>query len=175
MAAKVINCDMATAAAAAVNGEGDMENEAPAWLKSDKSVFSKPAKIVDNLQCLEEQRANSNDTAEDNASSPINDLDTSTLADLFTSWAKSLGCAICLNRVREPVALSCLHSFCKHCVEMLLITNKNGQDKDNKTSKLTCPTCRQVSLIKRKDGVNQLTRNWFIDDFYEKVCVLMSG
>ena len=45
-----------------------------------------------------------------------------TLADLLTSWVQSFACAICLERVRDPVALSCLHSFCRSCIVMLLNT-----------------------------------------------------
>ena len=41
--------------------------------------------------------------------------------------------------------------------------------------KVGCPTCRKITLIKRKDGVYQLTKNWFIEENIDKVMCVVSG
>uniref|UniRef100_A0A3B4BJA6 RING-type E3 ubiquitin transferase n=1 Tax=Periophthalmus magnuspinnatus TaxID=409849 RepID=A0A3B4BJA6_9GOBI len=46
-----------------------------------------------------------------------------------------LTCPICLEPLKEPVSLSCHHSFCQTCL------NKTWNTRPNKT----CPMCRRRS------------------------------
>ena len=47
---------------------------------------------------------------------------------------EDLACAICLDCLKAPKLLPCLHTYCKACLEGLLRKSKNGQ--------ITCPQCR---------------------------------
>ena len=53
-----------------------------------------------------------------------------------------LKCSICLDVYTDPHVLVCLHTFCKPCIDQLETSNC-----------VTCPDCREVSLMKnvRKD------------------------
>ena len=47
---------------------------------------------------------------------------------------EDLACAICLDRLKEPKLLPCLHTHCKACLEGLLRKSKN--------ERIICPQCR---------------------------------
>ncbi len=46
-----------------------------------------------------------------------------------------LECTICLQPYANPKLLPCFHVFCKHCLEQIVLYNRDGPS-------LTCPTCR---------------------------------
>ncbi|KAK3089381.1 hypothetical protein FSP39_003159 [Pinctada imbricata] len=77
----------------------------------------------------------------------------STLTDDF------LTCNICLEIYREPKILSCLHSFCRTCLE-------NHLDKSKSKKNLTCPLCREITLLK-PDRVEGLKNNFFIQNLID--------
>ncbi|XP_057304231.1 E3 ubiquitin-protein ligase RNF168-like [Hydractinia symbiolongicarpus] len=54
-----------------------------------------------------------------------------------------LTCSICLQRLRHPKTLSCEHSFCQRCLQLIFRKSK-GQ--------LVCPSCRT-----KQDQITQLT------------------
>eukprot|EP01096_Ripella_sp_DP13-Kostka_P013771 TRINITY_DN6039_c0_g3_i2.p1 TRINITY_DN6039_c0_g3~~TRINITY_DN6039_c0_g3_i2.p1 ORF type:complete len:194 (-),score=75.44 TRINITY_DN6039_c0_g3_i2:47-628(-) len=56
---------------------------------------------------------------------------------------EELSCAVCLEIVREPRALNCLHSFCTTCINDCL---RKGQRM------MQCPLCMQQSLLKNPDA-----------------------
>ena len=47
-----------------------------------------------------------------------------------------LECSICLKKFKEPKLLPCFHTFCKPCLERLVVQGPEGQS-------LTCPNCEQ--------------------------------
>ena len=51
-----------------------------------------------------------------------------------------LECSVCLDTLTDPKLLPCFHSFCKKCLERLVV-----QDHDGHT--LCCPTCRRTTLL----------------------------
>ncbi|XP_035681569.1 tripartite motif-containing protein 3-like [Branchiostoma floridae] len=64
-----------------------------------------------------------------------------------------LVCHECLEDLKQPKMLPCLHTFCQPCLERLLATEPVG--------KLDCPTCRQdVPLT--ENGVQGLKSNFLV-------------
>ena len=67
-------------------------------------------------------------------------------------------CGVCEKLINEPKILSCLHSFCKACVDNLATQDK-GNDGEGK--KLNCPTCRSTTTLKPGENVAGLPDNEF--------------
>lgn len=59
-------------------------------------------------------------------------------------------CNICLDKLKSPRALPCLHSFCEVCLQQHVRITQNTIDKSK--SHFPCPTCRSLSKLP-KDGV----------------------
>ena len=51
---------------------------------------------------------------------------------------KHLECGICLGKFEEPKMLRCQHSYCKKCLERLVIRRK-----------IKCPECREETEVSR--------------------------
>ena len=52
--------------------------------------------------------------------------------------AKLVQCAVCLETMVKPQLLSCLHSFCKACLDLIA----------RKRKKVVCPYCKTATLQK---------------------------
>lgn len=50
--------------------------------------------------------------------------------------AKTLECAVCLDTFDDPRMLRCQHSYCKKCLEKIVVREGN-------VLKVTCPECRE--------------------------------
>lgn len=61
-----------------------------------------------------------------------------------------LQCNICLDRLKSPRALPCLHSFCETCLQQHVKISHNSKGRTN--SQFMCPTCRTPTNI-TKQGV----------------------
>lgn len=61
-----------------------------------------------------------------------------------------LECAICLQSYTDPKLLSCFHTFCRHCLEGLVV-----EDQGTPVAVVTCPKCRQSTPVPR-DGIGTL-------------------
>ena len=70
-----------------------------------------------------------------------------------------LECSVCLDTYTDAKLLPCFHSFCKKCLERLVV-----QDHDGHT--LTCPNCRQTTLLPPA-GVSGLQTNFHVDHLFE--------
>uniref|UniRef100_A0A8C8S7P9 RING-type E3 ubiquitin transferase n=1 Tax=Pelusios castaneus TaxID=367368 RepID=A0A8C8S7P9_9SAUR len=81
--------------------------------------------------------------------------DTPSLSDAIT--ADFLTCPICLERLRQPKILSCLHTYCQGCLEGLL---------DDRPA-LRCPECREE--VPLPQGVAGLKTNFFVNGLLELV------
>ena len=70
-----------------------------------------------------------------------------------------LECSICLDTYTNPKLLPCFHTFCKKCLERLVV-----QDHDGHT--LCCPNCRQTTLLP-PTGVSGLQTAFLINHLFE--------
>ena len=70
-----------------------------------------------------------------------------------------LECAICLQPYTDPKLLPCFHVFCKHCLERLVV-----QDRDGPT--VTCPKCRQPTPVP-PNGITGLQSAFHVHDLFE--------
>ncbi|KAI3387424.1 hypothetical protein SNEBB_000955 [Seison nebaliae] len=86
-----------------------------------------------------------------------------------------LTCKICLERYKDPKALSCLHSFCGVCILEHLQNGiySNSRKSFNSSYKFggkdfSCPLCRQKTKIPLS-GVNALPDNFVIKNLTEMI------
>ena len=70
-----------------------------------------------------------------------------------------VSCAVCLENYTEPKVLTCLHVFCKKCLERLVV-----QDAANRI--VCCPNCRGTTRLPQ-DGVSQLQSAFYIHHLFE--------
>ena len=70
-----------------------------------------------------------------------------------------LECSICLDTLTDAKLLPCFHSFCKKCLERLVV-----QDRDGHT--LCCPTCRRTTLLP-PTGVSGLQTDFRAEGLFE--------
>ena len=77
-----------------------------------------------------------------------------------TNIEELLTCSLCLELFREPKTLTCLHSFCKECL------NEMTKAADHEHDSLPCPLCRDETAIP-KNGVEGLPTNFFIKNLLE--------
>nr|XP_025037860.1 E3 ubiquitin-protein ligase TRIM56 [Pelodiscus sinensis] len=81
--------------------------------------------------------------------------DAPSLSDAITT--DFLTCPICLERLRRPKILPCLHTYCQGCLEGLL-----GEGPG-----LRCPECRED--VPLPQGVDSLKSNFFVTGLLELV------
>ena len=70
-----------------------------------------------------------------------------------------LECAICLQPYTDPKLLPCFHVYCKHCLERLVV-----QDRDGPT--VTCPKCRRLTPVP-PNGITGLQSAFHMHDLFE--------
>ncbi|XP_071804622.1 uncharacterized protein [Asterias amurensis] len=63
-----------------------------------------------------------------------------------------LECPICSGRFEQPKLLECSHSFCLECLQQL-------RQNSPSTTRLSCPVCRQETLI-NENGIDDLKTNF---------------
>lgn len=72
-----------------------------------------------------------------------------------------LQCKICLDQLKEPKSLPCLHTFCKTCLD-------NHLDYHIESLQFHCPVCRGVIFIPR-DGVDGFPDSFFVSNLTDIV------
>ena len=70
-----------------------------------------------------------------------------------------LECAICLQPYTDPKLLPCFHVYCKHCLERLVV-----QDRDGPT--VACPKCRRPTPVP-PNGITGLQSDFHIHNLFE--------
>ena len=72
---------------------------------------------------------------------------------------KFLQCPVCLEQLRDPRSLPCLHRYCSNCLETLIIQRQRT---------ISCPECRTEYNIP-SDGVNGFKKDFHIQNIIEFV------
>ena len=67
-----------------------------------------------------------------------------------------LQCSICLDIYDDPKYLTCLHSFCKKCIDETMQFNHGG------SARIVCPECKEVTLIGLYQTTHDLHANFQI-------------
>ncbi|OWF49734.1 uncharacterized protein LOC110451322 [Mizuhopecten yessoensis] len=62
-----------------------------------------------------------------------------------------LECPICLEQMRSPKSLPCLHSFCEECLSTYIVTDLSGEMAA--VTSFPCPVCRKItSPVNHSEG-----------------------
>ena len=72
-----------------------------------------------------------------------------------------LTCAICLDDLKNPKLLQCFHVYCKDCLQRLVVQDQQGQ------LSLSCPTCRQSTVLPQSTGVSGLQSAFHVHHLLE--------
>ena len=67
-----------------------------------------------------------------------------TLTEKLDLLEKKIKCAICLETYCDPKALSCLHVYCRGCIQQLLMQQQKDQE-------VKCPQCHGVVAVADND------------------------
>lgn len=78
-------------------------------------------------------------------------------------WDNDLICPVCLNFFTSPVVLSCMHSYCRTCVQALV--RMAGKKI------IPCPICRKTTYI---ISIDRLPKNWYLEEVNEKVGLMLA-
>ena len=70
-----------------------------------------------------------------------------------------LECSVCLDTYTDAKLLLCFHSFCKKCLERLVVQDQNGHT-------LTCPNCHRTTPLPPA-GVSGLQTDFHIEHLFE--------
>ena len=77
-----------------------------------------------------------------------------------------LTCPICLDFYTDPVALYCMHSFCRDCLLEHLRTSSPSLTKDEDKIQVPCPNCKKVFPMSIS-GIRGKQRNFQLQSIVE--------
>ena len=81
-----------------------------------------------------------------------------------------LECSVCMETLTQPRTLSCYHSFCKHCLEKYVASQrKEAVEARAKVPEIfECPLCRTEFSVKEGENIgDKMPANHFINNLLE--------
>ncbi|XP_072032636.1 probable E3 ubiquitin-protein ligase MID2 [Amphiura filiformis] len=82
------------------------------------------------------------------------------------SLKSNLTCPICLDLYNDPVALYCMHSFCRQCLLETVRNRAPSRTSDDTRIRVPCPNCKREFPLS-KDGVRGMQRNFQLQSIVE--------
>ena len=70
---------------------------------------------------------------------------------------RSSTCGVCLEQIEDPRLLDCLHSFCRRCVDQLVLASSSTDERSGRRT-VRCPLCRSVCPIP-EEGAEGLVKD----------------
>ena len=82
-----------------------------------------------------------------------------------------LECCLCTGTLTKPQTLSCFHSFCHHCLEKFVATQREEavEAKTEIPEIFKCPICRTEFPVKGNESVENIPSNYFINDMLASI------
>ena len=82
-----------------------------------------------------------------------------------------LECCLCTGTLTKPQTLSCFHSFCHHCLEKFVATQRQEavEAKTEIPEIFKCPICRTEFPVKGNESVENIPSNYFINDMLASI------
>ena len=86
-----------------------------------------------------------------------------------------LTCTICLETLKVPKYLPCLHTFCEKCIHTYITSS----EKEDKSTGFKCPICRRLVSFEEKEGnpetwSKQLPGNHFVLSLLNRNAIIKS-
>ena len=83
---------------------------------------------------------------------------------LLNNLHEELSCSVCMSKYIDPKQLTCLHSFCLHCL--------NGiQRTSGRRDKIPCPECREEVNVPDNGNLNALPTNFRINSLLDVLAI----
>ena len=87
-----------------------------------------------------------------------------TLTETLELQKKQVQCPICLETYCDPKVLTCLHAYCRECIQQLLLQEQRDQEVE-------CPQCHSVVTVAGNDP-SSLPTVFFINRLIEECRIL---
>lgn len=78
----------------------------------------------------------------------------------------NLKCSICLELYNDPVALPCMHSFCRECLMEHVCSKSRSFLKDDAKVQTPCPNCKKLYPLS-KNIIRGMQRNFQLQSIVE--------
>lgn len=88
-------------------------------------------------------------------------MDIKTLLD---NLHEEVSCSVCMSTFTDPKQLSCLHSFCLHCL-------KKWHRQSARQDTIQCPECRVPSKVPESGDLNDLPTSFYLNGMIDALSI----